>query len=86
MSAQPAVRPILSKHRLALVMLVVIYPFVTAILYVLMPLTEGWPIWGRTLVLAPIMVLSIIYCISPMIQRHFAWFILRHPSSSSPSS
>lgn len=72
-------RPIPSKHRLALLMLLVIYPFVTAILYVLMPLTEGWPIWARTALLAPIMVLSIVYGIAPAIQKHFAWFILRQP-------
>ena len=75
----PASRPTPSKHRLALLILLVIYPFVTAILYVLMPLTEGWPIWARTALLAPIMVLSIVYGIAPVIQKHFAWFILRQP-------
>jgi antibiotic biosynthesis monooxygenase (ABM) superfamily enzyme len=60
-------------------MLLVVYPFVTAILYVLMPLTEGWPIWARTALLAPIMVLSIVYGIAPTIHKHFAWFILRQP-------
>lgn len=74
-----ASRPTPSKHRLALLMLLVIYPFVTAILYVLMPLTEGWPIWARTALLAPIMVVSIVYGIAPTIQKHFAWFILRQP-------
>ncbi len=75
-------RPVPSKHRLALLMLLVIYPFVTGILYVLMPLTEGWPIWERTLVLAPVMVISIVYGIAPAIQKHFAWFILRKPAVS----
>ncbi|MFN3317268.1 MAG: hypothetical protein ACK43M_00890 [Allorhizobium sp.] len=79
MTHNSASRPIPSKHRLALLMLLVIYPFVTAILYVLMPLTEGWPIWARTALLAPIMVLSIVYGIAPAIQKHFAWFILRQP-------
>ncbi|THV17464.1 hypothetical protein [Rhizobium rhizophilum] len=79
MSIPSAQRPTPSKHRLALLMLLVIYPFVTAILYVLMPLTEGWPIWARTALLAPIMVLSIVYGIAPTIQKHFAWFILRQP-------
>ena len=79
MTYTSASRPIPSKHRLALLMLLVIYPFVTAILYVLMPLTEGWPIWARTALLAPIMVLSIVYGIAPAIQKHFAWFILRQP-------
>lgn len=70
-------RPVLSKHRLALLMLLAIYPFVTTILYVLMPLTDGWPIWARTMVLVPIMVGSIVYGIAPTIQRRFAWFIMR---------
>ena len=79
MSDPSAFRATPSKHRLAILMLLVIYPFVTGILYVLMPLTEGWPIWARTALLAPIMVLSIIYGIAPAIQRHFGWFILRKP-------
>jgi antibiotic biosynthesis monooxygenase (ABM) superfamily enzyme len=79
MSTPSASRPTPSKHRLALLMLLVVYPFVTGILYVLMPLTEGWPIWARTALLAPIMVLSIVYGIAPAIHRHFAWFILRQP-------
>jgi antibiotic biosynthesis monooxygenase (ABM) superfamily enzyme len=72
-------RPVPSKFRLALLMLAAIYPFVTAILYILMPLTENWPLWARTAVLAPVMVFSIVYGIAPVIQRRFAWFILRRP-------
>jgi len=79
MSANLASRQIPSRLRLAILMLVAVYPFVTAILYVLMPLTEGWPIWARTLVLAPVMVFSIVYAIAPTIQQRFAWFILRQP-------
>lgn len=79
MSDLSTTQPIPSKHRLAMIMLLVIYPFVTGILYVLMPLTEGWPIWARTALLAPIMVISIVYGIAPAIQKHFAWFILRQP-------
>ena len=79
MSNSPVARPAPSKHRLAVLMLLVIYPFVTAILYVLMPLTEGWPIWARTLVLAPVMVSSIVYGIAPTLHRHLGWFILRQP-------
>jgi antibiotic biosynthesis monooxygenase (ABM) superfamily enzyme len=53
-------------------MLAAIYPFVAAILYVLMPLTEGWPIWERSAILAPVMVFSIVYGIAPIIQQRFA--------------
>ncbi|SMD17308.1 hypothetical protein [Rhizobium sp. RU36D] len=74
-----ASRPQPSKLRLSLIMLAVVYPFVTAILYILMPLTEGWPLWERTLLLAPIMVFSIVYFIAPTIQKHFGWFIVRAP-------
>lgn len=72
-------RPQPSKLRLSLVMLAVVYPFVTSILYILMPLTEGWPLWERTLLLAPIMVFSIVYFIAPTIQRHLGWFVARAP-------
>ncbi|MBV2185419.1 MAG: hypothetical protein KUL88_12880 [Rhizobium sp.] len=80
MTETSASRPVPSKFRLALLMLAAIYPFVTAILYILMPLTENWPLWARTAVLAPVMVFSIVYGIAPVIQRRFAWFILRRPA------
>ncbi len=72
-------RHALSKFRLSILMLAAIYPFVAAILYVLMPLTQGWPIWERSAILAPVMVFSIVYGIAPIIQQRFAWFILRQP-------
>lgn len=80
MSDISAPRPMPSKFRLSILMLAAVYPFVTAILYGLMPLTDGWPLWARTAVLAPIMVFSIVYGIAPTIQRRFAWFILRQPA------
>lgn len=80
MSDISATRPVPSKLRLSILMLAAVYPFVTAILYVLMPLTDGWPLWERTAILAPVMVFSIVYGIAPTIQRRFAWFILRQPS------
>lgn len=71
--------PVPSKFRLAVIMLVAVYPFVTALLYIVLPLTESWPLWQRTLVIAPVMVFSIIYGIAPAIQRHFGWFVARLP-------
>jgi antibiotic biosynthesis monooxygenase (ABM) superfamily enzyme len=70
------------KLRLSAVMLAVIYPFVTAVLYILMPLTEEWSLWQRTLLLAPVMVFSIVYVIAPNVHKHFGWFILRAPRSA----
>lgn len=61
--------------RLALLMMLGVYPVVTAYLYILMPLTDGWPMWQRTLVLVPMMVATIVFGLIPAIQRHFGWFI-----------
>ncbi|NKN37160.1 hypothetical protein HFC70_12415 [Agrobacterium sp. a22-2] len=74
-----SIRPNPSKVRLAALMLAAVYPLVTGLLYILMPLTEGWPLWARTLILAPIMVLSIVYFVAPFIHRRFGWFVARMP-------
>ncbi|MFA7413968.1 MAG: hypothetical protein WC048_05745 [Rhizobium sp.] len=73
----PEPRP--SKLRLSLLMFAAVYPLVTVLLYLLMPLTEGWALWQKTLVLAPVMVITITYAIAPAIQRNFGWFIARLP-------
>ncbi|MCW5713611.1 MAG: hypothetical protein KIT43_03735 [Bauldia sp.] len=72
-------KPNPSKVRLAALMLVAVYPLITTLLYVILPLTEGWPTWARTLILAPLMVVSIVFFIAPRVQRHFGWFIARMP-------
>lgn len=77
--AAPGRKPNPSKLRLAVVMLVAVYPLITLILYIVLPLTDGWPTWERTLVIAPIMVASIVFVIAPRIQRHFGWFVARLP-------
>jgi hypothetical protein len=64
-------------------MLLAVYPLITLILYVVLPLTEGWAIWERTLVIAPIMVVSIVFFVAPEIQRRFGWFIARLPRPAS---
>lgn len=79
-AAQAAARiPRPSKLRLATIMLIAVYPLITAILYIVLPLTNGWPTWARTLLIAPVMVASITYIIAPLIQRHLGWFIARMP-------
>ena len=68
-----------SRFRLAILMLVAIYPLVTALLYALAPLTDGWATWQRTLVLAPLMVASIVFHIAPAIQKYLGWFVAGLP-------
>jgi len=65
------------RNRLALLVLVGVYPIITAILYVLGPLTAGWEVWQRTLVLAPLMVTLMVYGLIPLITTRFRGFLVR---------
>jgi len=67
----------LSKLHLALALLLPVYPLITAILYIVMPLTGGWTTWQRTALIAPIMVFAMVFVITPFVQKRFANFILR---------
>ena len=67
----------LSKLHLALAMLLPVYPLITTILYIVLPLTEGWTIWQRTAIITPIMVFAMVFVVSPFVQKRFANFFLR---------
>jgi antibiotic biosynthesis monooxygenase (ABM) superfamily enzyme len=74
--AQASQRPALpSRHRLALLVLVGVYPLITAIIYGVAPFTVGWEIWQRNLVVAPIMVAAMVYGMIPFIQARFRAFL-----------
>ncbi|MCR8547911.1 hypothetical protein M4578_08730 [Salipiger sp. P9] len=60
-----------SRPRLAVFVFLGVYPLVTLALYGLAPMTEGWTIWQRNLVMVPIIVVSMIWVIIPRIHRHF---------------
>jgi len=64
-----------SRARFALLVGLGVYPLVTGLLYVIFPLTEGWTIWQRTLVLVPIMVASMVWGLIPTVQRRFHRFL-----------
>ena len=67
----------LSRVHLALATLVPVYPLITTILYIVLPLTEGWTIWQRTAVITPIMVFAMVFIVSPFVQKRFSGFFLR---------
>ena len=71
-SQQPAVP---SRHRLALLVLVGVYPLITAIIYAVAPFTAGWEVWQRNLLVAPIMVAAMVYGMIPFIQTRFRAFL-----------
>ena len=64
-----------SRPRFAFLILVGVYPLITGLLYLIFPLTEGWTIWQRTLILVPIMVASMVWGLIPTVQRRFHAFI-----------
>lgn len=66
-----------SKFRLAVLVFVFVYPVITAIQYALVPLTKGWEVWERSLVMVPIMVGLMVYTIIPTIQKRFKAFLVR---------
>ena len=70
-------RPI--RWRQAVLMAIAVYPLITGLILVIFPLTEGWAIWQRTAVLVPLMVISIVYGIGPLLQRYFGRFIMGLP-------
>lgn len=64
-----------SRHRLALILIVAVYPVITSVLYLLGPFTDGWSVWQRTIVIAPVMVGVMVYGLIPFIHRTFRPFL-----------
>ncbi|MFI0396566.1 hypothetical protein [Paracoccus jiaweipingae] len=62
-----------SRRRLAVLVFAFVYPLVTLLLMVLTPLTAGWPLALRTLILVPVVVVAMIWLIIPLIHSR-----LRH--------
>lgn len=71
--ARPATR--FSRPRFALLVLAGAYPVITAILYAVIPLTTGWAIWQRTMLVAPMMVAAMVWGVIPVVQTRFRAFI-----------
>jgi len=61
------------KTRLAALVFLAVYPLVTVLMMGLMPLTPNWPLPLRTLVMVPVVVISMVWAIIPFIMSR-----LRH--------
>ena len=72
---RPVVPSLAARLRLAGLTLIAVYPFITALLFIVFPLTDGWPLWGRTLVVAPVMVVAMMFGIMPFLQQRFGRFV-----------
>lgn len=79
----PAAPRVLSRPRFAMLVFAGVYPLVTALLYLVAPLTRGWMVWQQTLVLAPIMVVAMVWGLIPFLHRRFSAFLhpVRRPSA-----
>ena len=66
-----------NRLKFALLVLIGVYPLVTAISYAIAPLTMGWQFWQRGLLLAPIMVPAMVYGLIPFIQTRFRGWLMK---------
>lgn len=73
-TAQPRPAPF-SRPRFALLVALGVYPLITCLLYLVFPLTEGWTLWQRTLVIVPMMVVLMVWGVIPAVQKHFRAFL-----------
>ena len=76
-TAAPARPATPSRLKFALLVLIGVYPLVTGISYAIAPLTAGWQIWQRGLLLAPIMVPAMVYGLIPFIQTRFRGWLMK---------
>ena len=73
--AKPAGPSLAARTRMALLVLVAVYPVITGLIYFVAPFTEEWPVWERNFIVAPLMVAAMVYFIIPGIQSRFGRFI-----------
>ena len=76
-----------ARLRMSVLLAIAVYPVVTLYLYLLMPLSVGWTLWQRTLLLVPLMVATIVFVVAPLIVRVFGKFIAgRSPAAAHAQS
>lgn len=79
-SSTASTKTVFSRVRFAGLVGLGVYPLITALLYVVFPLTDGWATWQRTLVIVPLMVAAMIWGLIPGVHRLFGRFINRRVS------
>jgi len=62
--------PRFSRVRFTIAAVLAAYPLVTALLYLVLPLTPEWPLWQKSLLIVPVVVSTMIWLLIPRIQRH----------------
>ena len=62
--------PRFSRVRFTIAAVLAAYPLVTALLYLVLPLTPEWPLWQKSMLIVPVVVSTMIWLLIPRIQRH----------------
>jgi antibiotic biosynthesis monooxygenase (ABM) superfamily enzyme len=78
-AAGPRVPP--PRHKMALLTWPAAWALITLILWVLGPLTAGWPLPLRTLVISVLMVAGLTWVLLPYLTRVFAGWLAAPPNS-----
>ncbi len=58
-----------SKHKMALVLFIVVYVLVLSLSTILSPLIGGFPFWGKLLVVIPTQVILMTYIVMPRVTK-----------------
>lgn len=61
--------PSLAQCRFLCTQMVGAYVLINILLAALAPVTAGWPIWAKTAVAVPPMVLGMVYLVTPIARR-----------------
>lgn len=65
-----------NRLRLTFLVLLGVYPLITAISYAVGPFTAGWEVWQRTLIVTPVMAPIMVYGLIPFIQTRFRGWLM----------
>lgn len=69
-STRPARAP--SRVRFACLVFLFVYPLVTGLLYLSLSLVPEMPVWERTLHIVPVVVVSMVWAVIPLIQKRLS--------------
>jgi uncharacterized protein len=65
------------KWKMAVMIWLGIYPIITALIYVIFPLTNGWPIPLRTLAMTLVAVPIMVFLVLPPIQKLLKHWLMK---------
>lgn len=69
MTATRVSSALLARFRFLAILMAGAYLLINALLFLLSPVTAGWPIWAVTAVVVPPMVLGMVYLVIPLARK-----------------